>query len=108
MSNRDYELRYLPLFYEDLNQTVQYIAIELGNKKSARDLVDKVENAILKRLPMAESFEKYASLKERRYPYYRIYVGNFIVFYVVIEEDDKKIMEVRRLLYMGRNIETIV
>ena len=108
MSNRDYELRYLPLFYEDLNQTVQYIAFELENRKAAEDLIDAVETAILERLPMAESFEQYPSPTERRYPYYRIYVGNFIVFYVVIDEDDKKIMEVRRFLYMGRNIETIL
>lgn len=27
----------------------------------------------------AESFEPYRSLKERRYPYYRIYVKNFVV-----------------------------
>ena len=57
MSNsNDYELRYLPIFYEDLGQTVTYIASELKNPKAAQDLIDAVEAAILERLPMAESF----------------------------------------------------
>ena len=46
---------------------------------------------------MAESFEPYRSLRERRYPYYRIYVKNFVVYYVVIDDEgEDKIMEVRR------------
>ena len=52
------------------------------------------------RLPVAEAFEPYHSIKERRYPYYRIYVKNFVVWYVVIDDEgDDKIMEVRRFLY---------
>lgn len=109
MLKNEYELRYLPIFYEDLNRAVTYIVSELKNTKAGQDLVDAVENAILERLPMAESFEQYHSLRERRYPYYRIYVGNYIVFYVVIHgEDGKKEMEVRRLLYKGRNRDQIV
>lgn len=49
---------------------------------------------------MAETFEPYSSLKERHYPYYRIYVRNFIVYYVVIDDEgEDKIMEVRRFLH---------
>ncbi|MBO7565260.1 MAG: type II toxin-antitoxin system RelE/ParE family toxin [Clostridiales bacterium] len=94
-----YELRYLSLFYEDLWEKVLYISSHLGNPKAANDLVDAVESAILKRLPVCESFEPYPSLKNRKNLYYRIYVKNFIVFYVVLTEHGKKIMEVRRLLY---------
>ena len=38
-----------------------------------------MNSAIIDRLPVAESFEQYPSLFEREYPYYRIYVDNFIV-----------------------------
>ena len=63
-------------------------------------MIDAVEKAILERLPVAESFEQYESMKERRYPYYRIYVKNFVVWYVVIDDEgDDRIMEVRRFLY---------
>lgn len=100
MTETQYELRYLPLFYEDLEQKVVYIAETLHNEKAANDLLDAVENAIMERLPVAESFEPYHSVKERRYNYYRIYVKNFVIYYVVIDDvGTKKIMEVRRFLY---------
>lgn len=100
-----YELQYLPLFYDDLLATVKYLSEVLHNPKAANKLIDDVENAILDRLPDAEAFEPFHSLKERRYPYYRIYVNNYIVYYVVIEH---RIMEVRRLLYVGRNRDQIL
>lgn len=100
MTDTKYELRYLPLFYKDLEQKVDYIVEILQNKEAAKELIDLVENAILDRLPMAESFEPYHSAKERRYTYYRIYVKNFVIWYVVIDDEGKdKIMEVRRFLY---------
>lgn len=104
MLNKRYRLRYLPLFYEELDEKVTYIAEKLKNPKAANDLLDKVEAAILERLPVAESFEPYHSIRERRYTYYRIYVDNYIIYYVVINDDPKDlIMEVRRFLYNGQN-----
>lgn len=106
MADTKYKLRYLPLFYEDLEQKAVYIAEKLQNEKAANDLIDAVENAILERLPIAEAFEPYYSMKERRYPYYRIYVKNFVVWYVVIDDEgEDKIMEVRRFLYNKQNRE---
>ena len=100
MADTKYQLLYLPLFDEDLEQKVVYMAVDLGNAKAANDLLDAVEKAILERQPVAEAFEPYHSLRERRYPYYRIYVKNFVVWYVVIDDEgDDKIMEVRRFLY---------
>ena len=56
------------------------------------------------RLPNAEAFEPYHSASERRYKYYRIYVKNYIVYYVVIDDEGSdKIMEVRRFLYNKQN-----
>lgn len=100
MAEAKYKLRYLPLFYDDLEQKIVYIAEKLHNKKAANDLINAVEKAILERLPSAEAFEPYYSLKERRYPYYRIYMKNFVIYYVVIDDEgDEKIMEVRRFLH---------
>ena len=95
-----YELSYLPLFYDDLLQQVNYIADNLNNPKAANDLVDTVEKAILGRLPNAESFEQYPTSQKRRYPYYAIYVGEHVIYYVVI---DHRIMEVRRILHVKRD-----
>ncbi len=95
-------IRYLPLFLEDLLEATSYIRDTLQNEKAAYGLADDVENAILNRSKNPTSFEKYQSLKDREYPYYRIYVKNYTVFYVVIP-DEPRVMEVRRLLYNKRN-----
>ena len=99
MSEKHYELRILPLFEEDLNEIVDYITYRLRNPVAANNLIDAVEAAIYERLPVAESFEQYTSSRERHYPYYRIQVKNFTIFYVVIDN----VMEVRRILYGRRN-----
>lgn len=100
MYDKKYRLRYLPLFYEDLDEKITYIAEKLKNPKAASDLLDKVEKAILDRLPVAESFEPYHSIRERKYAYYRIYVDNFTIYYVVIDDkENAPTVEVRRFLY---------
>ena len=109
MADTKYKLRYLPLFYKDLEEKIVYITEKLHNKKAANDLLDEVEAAILERQTMAESFEPYRSLIERRYSYYRIYVKNFIVYYVVIDDEgDDKIMEVRRFLYNKQDVKHLL
>lgn len=109
MLSKKYRLSYLPLFYEELDEKVTYIAEKLKNPKAANDLLDKVEAAILERLSAAESFEAYPSIRERRYTYYRIYVDNYTIYYVVIDDDpDDLIMEVRRFLYSGQNQKRMV
>lgn len=105
---RSYRLRYLPLFYEDLSEKINYISDELENPEAARNLLDVVEKAIIERVPMAEAFEPFHSLKERRYPYYRIYVKNYVVYYVVIDDGPDKIMEVRRFLYNRQSKENLL
>lgn len=109
MASTKYNLRYLPLFYKDLEEKIVYIAEELHNEKAANDLLDEVERAILERQPVAESFEPYRSLRERCYPYYRIYVKNFVVYYVVIDDErEEKIMEVRRFLYNKQDVSRLL
>ena len=109
MFSKRYRLSYLPLFYEDLDEKVSYIAEKLKNPKAANDLLDKVEKAIMERLSMAESFEPYHTVQERRYSYYRIYVDKYIIFYVVIDDNpDDLVMEVRRFLYNGQNRDNMV
>ena len=44
---------------------MQYIAFEKLNPDAAYRLVDSVEEAILERLPVAESFEPYQSIYEK-------------------------------------------
>ena len=59
-----------------------------------------VQKAIQERLFCAEAFEPYHSAKDRQYPYYRISVRNYTIFYVVIDD----VMEVRRIVYSRRDL----
>lgn len=109
MINDNYKLRYLPIFFDDVNSITSYIKNKLTNPKAANDLIDAVEIAILERLPVCESFEPYQSKRERKYTYYKIYVKNYVIYYVVIDnEGADKIMEVRRLLFNRRDRENLV
>lgn len=101
MESKIYKLRYLPLFEQDLVSTAAYIADVLKNEGAAFRLLDDVETAILKRLHNPLAFQPYPSTKRRERPYYRIYIGNYVVYYVVIDD----VMEVRRLLYGARDTE---
>lgn len=65
MADTKYILRYLPLFYEDLEEKILYITLKLNNPQVVDDLLYAVETAILERLPPAEAFEPYHSAKER-------------------------------------------
>ena len=104
MLNDTYTLRYLPLFYDELDNAVSHIAYELMNPDAALNLLDEVESAIMNRLQSSpDSFEPVPSKKDRVHLYYRIYVKKYVVYYVVLEEDGKKIMEVRRFLHALEN-----
>lgn len=100
MPNKQYKLRFLPLFEDDLNEIVDYIAIRLRNSVAANDMINGVQAAIRERLSCPEAFEPYPSTRERLHPYYRIYVKSYTIFYVVIDD----VMEVRRMLYSKSNL----
>jgi plasmid stabilization system protein ParE len=76
----------------------------LKSPAAAQRLVDETEKAIQRRLSSPLSPKAYQSKKERKYPYYRIRVKNYIVFYVVIDAA----MEIRRFLYNKRNIDELI
>ena len=104
MQNKPYHLRYLPLFEQDLRETVDYIANTLKNTEAAMSLLAEIEAAILKRAYNPLAFEPFPSKKKRKHPYYRIYVKNYVVYYVVIDD----VMEIRRLLHHTRNTDRLL
>lgn len=104
MNTNEYKLRFLSLFEDDLNEITSYIAYHLQSPGAAQKLIDDIEAAIYKRLACPLAFAPYDSSKKRLYPYYRINVGNFSVFYVVIGDT----MEVRRILYAKRNLSSLL
>ena len=104
MSMKRYKLSFLPLFESDLIKITDYITNHLNNPEAALQLVDDIETAINRRLETPLAFAPYPTSKNRLYPYYRINIRNFSVFYVVIGDT----MEVRRVLYTKRNIDNLL
>lgn len=95
-----YKLRYLPLFWSDLNSAVSYIAYELRNPDAAERLIDEVEAKIFEHQQAPTIAPIYKTTRQRPHPYYWFEVGSYMVFYVVIDD----VMEVRRLLYGARDL----
>lgn len=95
-----YRLRYLPLFWDDLNEAVSYIADVLQNPDAAERLLDEVEAGILTYLEHPTIALKYKTTRERPLPYYWFDVGNYMVFYVVIDD----VMEVQPLHLRSRDL----
>ena len=104
MSMKKYKLSFLPLFEADLIEITDYISNNLNNPEVALRLVDDIEIAINRRLETPLAFAPYPTSKNRPYPYYRINIRNFSVFYVVIGDT----MEVRRVLYAKRNSDNLL
>ena len=101
----EYTLRYLPIAKQDLADAINYILNEFQNPIAAENTLNKIEEAILNRLKDGpESFSIWQSKKEREFPYRRINVGKYTVWYVVID----KVMEIRRIQPSGRDEENFL
>jgi len=101
---KTYKIRYLPTFEKDLDEALDYIASKLHNPAAAKQLLEETNKATLERLAMPLSFESFFSKKDRKRPYYRIRVKNYVIYYVVMDD----VMELRRFLYNRRNIDDLI
>ena len=102
--DKKFKLYYSPLFFDDLDKFTDYTLYDLKNFEAANNLISGIEESIKRRLMNPVSMAPYKSIKEREYPYRRIIIGNYLIFYVVI--DDKMI--VRRILYGKSEIDKIL
>ena len=99
MRSGKFRLEATPLFGMELEQAINYIETQLANSEAADKLQTDVEAAVRERLSSPTSLEPIASRVDREHPYYRIYAGNYIVFYCVVGN----VMELRRFVYKGRS-----
>lgn len=101
---KNFKVLYSPLFYADLDKITDYILYELKNESAAIELINNVEFAIKQCLADPLQAAIYQSLNERANPYRRIIVGNYLIFYVVMDNT----MIVRRMLYGRRDLDRIL
>lgn len=104
MAKNKYTIKYLPSFSEELNEIIYYITFIFKNKKAAERLLKNVHNAIKQRSESPESYEIYKSKTNMKYDWYRIYIGNFTIFYTVINN----IMEITHIIYSARNFNDLI
>lgn len=94
MKNR-YKIKYTSLYRYDLRNIISYITYELKNPIAAESLLNKIEKAIFNRSKNPTFFENFKINLDSEFMWYRIYVGNFIIYYTV----DENVMTVRRICY---------
>lgn len=93
-----YKLEYLPSALEDMIEIVRYISVELGNPTAAENLADKM-------IKSTEHLEEMPYINPVYYPirplsreYRKLLIKNYIMFYWVEEEPEKKVT-IARVLY---------
>jgi len=104
MAKNKYRIKYTETFINQFNNILKYFKYKLQNKVVAENFYNDVINEIEKRSENPQYFEKYKSNKKRKNDYYRIYVKNYTIFYIVKDN----IIEIRRIIYSGRNIDKLV
>ncbi len=104
MAKNKYKINYTDTFIKQFNNILKYFIYKLQNKIAAESFYDEVVKEIESRSENPESFEKYNSKRKRKNTYYRIYVKNYTIFYVV----KNNTMEIRRILYSKRNFDNLI
>ncbi len=97
----EYKITLLPSAYEDIDKIFEYICNVLQNPQAAVSLINKIykETDPLKTLPyIGAEIDIDISLK---YTYRKLHVENYIVFYIVNEEE--KSVDIIRVLYGKSN-----
>lgn len=103
MEEYKYDIEYLPQFDSDFVSILFYIKYVLKNKQASDKLFKLVINSINRRSHFPKGFEKYKGIRDREYIWYRIYLGNYTIFYTV----KGKRMIVARIFYSKRNFDEL-
>ncbi|MBO5005188.1 MAG: type II toxin-antitoxin system RelE/ParE family toxin [Clostridia bacterium] len=104
MENNKYTIKYSSTFINQFNNILKYFVHKLKNKIAAENFYNEVIKEIETRSKNPENYEKYLSTRKRKNSYYRIYVKNYIIFYIVKDTT----MEIRRILYSKRNFDKLI
>jgi toxin ParE1/3/4 len=106
MPNNNYSLKFTPKAEEDLDEIYSYISTKLFAEIAALNLMDKIENAVMRlaEFPFSCSFVLDEPLKSRGY--HKLIVESYIVFYLV-NEVEKQVV-IMRILYGASKYQNIL
>jgi len=101
-----YEITYLPVARQDIENIILYISDQLKAPKAAIDLVDEFERSIslLREFPYAHKL--YRPVRTLEEEYRMLPVKNYAVFYVVREQE--KIVEIHRVIYARMDLTKLI
>jgi toxin ParE1/3/4 len=99
-----YKIRYLPIASKDLQDIVFYILENLKSPKVAMDLIDTLDESILrlKQYPYSCALHQPKEPLESEYRF--LPVKNYLVFYVVTENT----IEIHRIVYEKIDLEKLI
>lgn len=97
MEKNDYSLKITKQAYNDLDNIYSYIVSEFDDKLSAQNLLDEIEDKILrlKKFPLSGSSVADQILKSKGYR--KLIINKYIAFYLINE--DKMEVVIMRVLY---------
>jgi toxin ParE1/3/4 len=103
---RKYSIKVTPKANEDLDDIYDYISRELFNQVAAENLMDKIENCIMRlgSFPFSCSIVKDELCKQKGYR--KLIINNYIAFYIVNEEEKQVI--IMRVLYGKQNYQDFI
>lgn len=104
MAKNKYTIKYTDTFVKQFNNILRYFIYKLQNKIAAENFYDEVIKEIERRNEYPDIFEKYNSRRKRKNIYYRIYVKNYTIFYIVKDN----VMEVRLILSNKKNFDKLI
>lgn len=100
-----YEVEYLQIFKDDLNEIVSYIVLELKDKNASHKLIDDIQKKIELIKTNPQMYQYYDFIKSLKEKYRCFVVGNYIVFYFI--NKDEKIITIYRIIYNKRNLKSL-
>jgi len=101
-----YEIEFLPLAKKDIDEIIYYISHHLKNKTAAKKLRDLFMSSIEKIAEFPYGLPVYQTTSALKNEYRRYKIKNFIMFYIINEED--KIITIARVLYQKMDIKNIL
>ncbi len=106
MAENKYRIKITPKANDDLDEIYSYIAGELHNVTAAENLMDKIEENIMRlsEFPFSCSFVEDDILKSKGYR--KLIIESYIAFYVV-DETEKQVV-VMRVLYGKQKYQDII
>ena len=106
MEENKYGLKITPIASEDLDEIYSYIANELLNEDAAENLMEKIENSILrlKDFPFSCGFVADEILKQKGYR--KLVIDSYIAFYIV-DEKEKQVV-IMRVLFSRQRYQDII